>query len=290
MFTHWVFVHVLAALLLCSRGTSFSTPPSPSETPGPDTPDTPDTPDPSTRPPTTWRNTSSSGPPGNGSGALEDDLSAETTPKDPPTTEDRPDPANDSAVVFISSKAQPKDDPRQEGIVILILILILIAVLLGILYILRKKGRSYSFDLSGVEAPGHDYVDTPLRSDQHGVSYEQTNKDLPVCLDFTHEDRSQEKTDAIANGSAGEKNRQASANENDEQNVPEENSFSSSSSSSSSGYVKRVEFDLDLDVLGAGADPSGSTQDENENNNNVSGAGRGTAEEVFTEISLDESK
>ncbi|XP_059396735.1 uncharacterized protein LOC132129238 isoform X6 [Carassius carassius] len=176
------------------------------------------------------------------------------------------------------------------GIIILILILILIFFLLGILFFLRKKARSYSFDLTRVDGPGNDY-ETPLRSDQQGLSYEQTNKDLPVSLNFIQEDKSEEKTNSIANGSAGEKTEQTPTNE---QNAPEENSFSPDSSLFTP--VKKVEFNLDLDLLGSESELSGLTEAEatdaaqNENNNNVSNAGRGTAEEVFTEISLDEPK
>ncbi|XP_059396731.1 uncharacterized protein LOC132129238 isoform X2 [Carassius carassius] len=179
------------------------------------------------------------------------------------------------------------------GIIILILILILIFFLLGILFFLRKKARSYSFDLTRVDGPGNDY-ETPLRSDQQGLSYEQTNKDLPVSLNFIQEDKSEEKTNSIANGSAGEKTEQTPTSENDEQNAPEENSFSPDSSLFTP--VKKVEFNLDLDLLGSESELSGLTEAEatdaaqNENNNNVSNAGRGTAEEVFTEISLDEPK
>ncbi|XP_059396733.1 uncharacterized protein LOC132129238 isoform X4 [Carassius carassius] len=178
------------------------------------------------------------------------------------------------------------------GIIILILILILIFFLLGILFFLRKKARSYSFDLTRVDGPGNDY-ETPLRSDQQGLSYEQTNKGkyLPVSLNFIQEDKSEEKTNSIANGSAGEKTEQTPTNE---QNAPEENSFSPDSSLFTP--VKKVEFNLDLDLLGSESELSGLTEAEatdaaqNENNNNVSNAGRGTAEEVFTEISLDEPK
>lgn len=177
------------------------------------------------------------------------------------------------------------------GVIILILILILICFLLAILFILRKKARSYSFDLTRVDGPGNDY-DTPLRSDQQ--SYEQTNKDLPVSMNYIQEDKSEEKTNPKANGSAGEKTEQTPTSENDDQSAPEENSFSSNSSLSTP--MKKVEFNLDLDLLGSESEFSGPTEAEatdaaqNENNNNVSNAGRGTAEEIFTEISLDEPK
>nr|XP_009295414.1 uncharacterized protein LOC101884517 [Danio rerio] len=172
------------------------------------------------------------------------------------------------------------------GIIILIFILILIGLLLGVLYFLRKKGRSYSFDLTRVDGPANDY-DTPLRSEQQGISYEQTNKDLPVCLDYIQEEKSEEKT--MANGCSAEKTEQTPANENGDSNVPEENSFCSSSVSSTPP-LKKVEFNLDLDLIGGESDfsnPAASEADnaeQNENNN----AARGTAEEIFTEVSLDE--
>ncbi|XP_051518422.1 uncharacterized protein LOC127420293 [Myxocyprinus asiaticus] len=191
-----------------------------------------------------------------------------------------------------------KDNSGQYtgGIIILIFILILIIILLGILYFLRKKGRSYSFDLTRASGPSNDY-DTPLRSvEQQGASYEQTNKDLPVCLDYIQEDKSEEKTSPIANGCTGEKTEQTPASENEQQNVPEENSFSSSPSFTPP--MKKVEFnlDLDLDLIGRESEMNSSTTVhssdavQNENNNNVTNAGRGAAEELFTEINLDEPR
>lgn len=66
----------------------------------------------------------------------------------------------------------------------------------------------------------------------------------------------------------------------DEQNVPEENSFSSNSSLATPGYMKKVEFNLDLDLLGGESDFNDSIDAEatdtaqNENNNNVSNVGK----------------
>lgn len=66
----------------------------------------------------------------------------------------------------------------------------------------------------------------------------------------------------------------------DEQNIPEENSFSSNSSLATPGYMKKVEFNLDLDLLGGESDLNDSTDAEatdtaqNENNNNVGNAGK----------------
>lgn len=163
-----------------------------------------------------------------------------------------------------------------------------------------------------------------------------------MCLDYVQEDKSEEKTNPIANGSTGEKTEQTPTSENgkafskqqhfyvvlavlhllfqassqiglsfkafswwllewvvkvhfvvfnsddnlpvyylkDEQNVPEENSFSSNSSLATPGYMKKVEFNLDLDLLGGESDLNDSTDAEaidtaqNENNNNVSNAGK----------------
>lgn len=64
----------------------------------------------------------------------------------------------------------------------------------------------------------------------------------------------------------------------DEQNVPEENSFSSNSSLDTP--MEKVEFNLDLDLLGGDSDFNGLTEaeatdaEQNENNNNVSNAGQ----------------
>ncbi|XP_073678873.1 uncharacterized protein [Garra rufa] len=101
---------------------------------------------------------------------------------------------NESISEKIASTAQPKQDSTTKakgakigvsdsgsgsltgGIIILIFIIILIVCLLFILYFLRKKARSYSFDLTRDDIPANDYADTPFRGDQQGVSYEQTNK------------------------------------------------------------------------------------------------------------------
>ncbi|KAI2649412.1 Interleukin-18 receptor 1 [Labeo rohita] len=195
-----------------------------------------------------------------------------------------------------SSTAHPKQDSTSKGIIILIFILILIVCLLVILYFLRKKSRSYSFDLSRPDVASNDYVDTPLSIDQQGISYEPTTKGmyLPMCLDYLNEDNTEEKTNPIANGSTGEQTEQTPTNESDFQNFPEENSFSSDSSLASP--MKKVEFNLDLDLLGSDSELNNTTEaeatntEQNENNNNVSNAGQGTAAEIFTEISLDEPK
>lgn len=109
---------------------------------------------------------------------------------------------------------------------------------------------------------------------------------MSVCLDDVQED----KTNPIANGSAGEETEHTHTNENDEENVPEENSFTSNSSLATPGHMKKVEFSLDLDLFGGdyndSIDADATDTAQNENNSN---AGRGTAEE-FTEISLDEPK
>ncbi|XP_073678871.1 uncharacterized protein [Garra rufa] len=95
---------------------------------------------------------------------------------------------NESVSEKITLAAQPKQDSTTKvsdsgssgtlagGIFILTIIIILIAFLLFILFFLRKKSRSYSFDLTRVDMPANDYADTPFRSDQEGISYEQTNK------------------------------------------------------------------------------------------------------------------
>ncbi|XP_056589405.1 uncharacterized protein LOC130409444 isoform X2 [Triplophysa dalaica] len=181
--------------------------------------------------------------------------------------------------------------PVTGGVIILILILILIILLLGILYVLRRKGRSYSFDLTRSDACANEY-DTPLR-EQQGISYESTNKDMPVSLDYMQDDKCQEKTSPILNGCANETTEQTDALESD-QNLPEENSFPSSPGLTPP--IRKVEFNLDLDMISGefelNTPTSADTCDAslNENNNNIFYAGLGPAEEIFTEISLDEPK
>ncbi|XP_051956296.1 uncharacterized protein LOC127625202 [Xyrauchen texanus] len=193
-----------------------------------------------------------------------------------------------------SSEKERSNTGKLLGVIILIFIVILIIILLGVLYFLRKKGRSYSFDLTHASCPPNEY-DTPLRSvEQQGVSYEHTDKDLPMCLDYIQEDKSEDKDNLMANGCTGEKTEQTPASENEQQNVPDENSFSSSPSFTPP--MKKVEFNLDLDLIGIESDLNsptavdGSDAPHSENNNHVSIAGKGTADELFTEINLDESK
>lgn len=176
-----------------------------------------------------------------------------------------------------------------------------------------------------------------------------------MCLDYLQEDKSEEKTNPIANGSIGEKTEQTPTNENgkaffkqqyfyfvlavlhllfqasfqigfsfkafswwllewvvkvhfvvfnsddnlsvyylkDEQNVPEENSFSSNSSLATPGYMKKVEFNLDLDLLGGESDFNDSIDAEatdtaqNENNNNVSNAGKYNQKKSLTNMPVE---
>ncbi|KAA0706533.1 hypothetical protein E1301_Tti020743 [Triplophysa tibetana] len=178
------------------------------------------------------------------------------------------------------------------GIIILILILILISLLLGILYFLRRKGRSYSFDLTRSDACANEY-DTPLREEQ-GISYEPTDKDLPGCLDYMQDDKCQEMTSVILNGCANETTEQTATLESEDQNLPEENSFPSSPSLTPP--IRKVEFNLDLDMISGEFELNTPTSADacdaslNENNNNIFNAGWGPAEEIFTEISLDEPR
>ncbi|XP_039516751.1 uncharacterized protein LOC120471076 isoform X1 [Pimephales promelas] len=315
MGTYWRLLHIFAVLLLCDYG-MFSTP----------------TPSSTERTTIQISNTSDSNTIvtaestifGNFTEADEDDELDDERPE-PPTnashenasvpniTVNKSEGLDRSSVEATPRTARPESTthrriplapPRQRendsgsytgGVVILIIILILIVLLLGILYFLRKKGRSYSFDLTRADGPANDY-DTPLRSEHQGISYEQTNKDLPVSLDYVHEDKPEEKSSPKANGCAGEKTEQTPANGNEEQNSPEENSFTSSSCSTPP--MKKVEFNLDLDLIGGDYelnDLSLSAADvpetpQNQNNNNLFNAGRGSAEEIFTEISLDEPK
>ncbi len=61
----------------------------------------------------------------------------------------------------------------------------------------------------------------------------------------------------------------------DEENVPEENSFTSNSSLATPGHVKKVEFSLDLDLFGGESDFNDSIDADatdtaqNKNNSNA---------------------
>lgn len=300
MHAHTLLLHTFAVLLLCDYGL-FSTPsPSPSPSPPPSERNITESMNISTINITTAESTNLIN---TTSVQTNEDLESSglngSYTSDDTETNDSVGEGSENPTESISSTSRPLSTTRTAaliktgsgnlavGIIILIFILILIGLLLGVLYFLRKKGRSYSFDLTRVDGPANDY-DTPLRSEQQGISYEQTNKDLPVSLDYIQEEKSEEKT--MANGCTAEKTEQTPANENDEANVPEENSFSSSSSLTPP--LKKVEFNLDLDLIGGESDFSNPTASEaddaaqNENNN----AGRGTAEEIFTEVSLDEPR
>ncbi|XP_030630785.1 FRAS1-related extracellular matrix protein 2 [Chanos chanos] len=164
------------------------------------------------------------------------------------------------------------DSRHRAGVVILIFIIIGIMMLIGTLYFLRKKGRSYSFDLA--HPSDHE---TPLRSMEQEGTFEQTNKETPVSLDYEQEDKVNHTDNSVVNGVAAELSEKTPDDKIDssseEQNVAEENSFSSESSLTTP--IKKVEFNLDLDL---GSDKSSVTtptttesQDgqHNENNNNV---------------------
>ncbi|KAL6483773.1 hypothetical protein MHYP_G00086450 [Metynnis hypsauchen] len=165
------------------------------------------------------------------------------------------------------------------GVAFLIIILIIVIALAVILYILWKKGRSYSFDLTNT---GNDH-DTPLRSMEHGGVFEQTSKELSAA-EGDQEEKSHE-NNSTANGCAGETPKQSASSE--QQNVPEEDSFMSDTSLTPP--MKKVEFNLDLDLIGGELEPKAEPSDpqQNENNNNFTNIGNDTLD-LFTEINLDE--
>ncbi|XP_035377430.1 uncharacterized protein LOC113591019 isoform X3 [Electrophorus electricus] len=203
--------------------------------------------------------------------------------------------ATASTEVTKSTTAAPGATTKDAvAAVCLVFILIFIIILAIILYILWKKGRvskhqSYSFDLS-YHANEHD---TPLRSMEHGGTFEQTSKELTAALDYGQEDKPRESS-PVANGCAGEPDPACGETEqtasSEHHNVPEEDSFFSDTSLTPP--IKKVEFDLDLDLMDRGSEQATSATDEaselqqNENNNNITNTGNDM--DVFTEISLDE--
>lgn len=193
-----------------------------------------------------------------------------------------------SVAIFISTSTTGANitkgshpDQSTVGVVFLVLILIIIVALAVLLYFLWKKGRTYSFDLSQA---GNDH-ETPLRSMEHGGTFEHTNKELPP-LDFVQEDKPQ--TNPTANGCAAEADKEASPS--GQQNVPEEDSFMSDTSLTPP--PKKVEFSLDLDLIGddfemvelPNTEPSNQQQNEN---NNITNSGNDSLN-IFTEINLGE--
>ncbi|XP_060793745.1 TNF receptor-associated factor family protein DDB_G0272098 [Neoarius graeffei] len=171
---------------------------------------------------------------------------------------------------------------KAAGIFFLIFILIIIIVLAVILYILWKKGKRYSFDLTNGEH------DTPLRSIEPIGTFEQT-KGSSTNLDYIQED-SPNKNSPVANGCSGEMPEQTPYSE--QQNVAEENSFTSDLSLNSP--VKKVEFNLELELIGGESEltkqaTNETTDNDNENNNNDTNTGNDSAD-LFTEISLDDTQ
>ncbi|KAL7864009.1 hypothetical protein AOLI_G00154290 [Acnodon oligacanthus] len=215
------------------------------------------------------------------------------TPVDQSTSEDvassRPhtEPVDHSISSTAKTSMTPvgkNDDPAGRslqgiGVAFLIIILIVVIALAVILYILWKKGRSYSFDLTNT---GNDH-DTPLRSMEHGGVFEQTSKELSAA-ECDQEEKPHE-TNSTANGCAGEMPKQAASSE--QQNVPEEDSFMSDTSLTPP--IKKVEFNLDLDLIGGELEPKAEPSDpqQNGNNNNFTCTGNDTLD-LFTEINLDE--
>ncbi|XP_026777217.2 putative uncharacterized protein DDB_G0292292 [Pangasianodon hypophthalmus] len=172
---------------------------------------------------------------------------------------------------------------RSTGIFFLILILIIIIILAVILYILWKKGKRYSFDLMNGEH------DTPLTGVPIGT-FEQT-KGSTTNLDDIQEDNP-DKTNPVANGCSGETPDQTSCS--DQQNVPEEDSFTSDLNLNLNSPGKKVEFNLDLELIGVEPELEKQATDEptdndNENNNNDTNTGNDSAD-LFTEINLDDTQ
>ncbi|XP_066529459.1 uncharacterized protein [Hoplias malabaricus] len=182
----------------------------------------------------------------------------------------------------LTTGGKPNGTSQAIGVIFLILILIIIVALAFLLFVLWKKGRSYSFDLT---TTGND--DTPLRSMEHGGTFEQTGKEL-TSLDSVHEEKPHD-LNSTANGCAGDTQKQPESLES--QNVPEEDSFRSDTSLTPP--MKKVEFNLDLDLIGGEPElmecAKGESGDpaQNENNNNLSNSGT-SALNFFTEINLDE--
>ncbi|KAI5096157.1 hypothetical protein C0J45_14587 [Silurus meridionalis] len=106
-------------------------------------------------------------------------------------------------------------------------------------------------------------------------------------LDYIQED----KPNPVANGCTGETLDSTPSSE--QQNVPQEDSYSSDLSLSSP--VKRVEFNLDLELIGVESDlvrqatDNETTDNDNENNNNDMSTGNDAAD-FFTEINLDDAQ
>ncbi|TRY98549.1 hypothetical protein DNTS_005264 [Danionella cerebrum] len=137
-------------------------------------------------------------------------------------------------------------DPDAEkaqiiAIIIIITIILLIVALLAILYFLRKQGRSYSFDLTRVEVTVNDCVSPLMR--------EQSPKEN---LEYIQEVKSEEALKS--NGCAGDTSDQTPADQREQQNRPEENSFSSSTTMTPP--LKMLEFNLDLSLTGGEPDSS----------------------------------
>ncbi|KAF5904170.1 flocculation FLO11-like isoform X1, partial [Clarias magur] len=150
---------------------------------------------------------------------------------------------------------------KGAGIFFLLFILLIIIILAFVLYVLWKKGKKYSFDLNNGEH------DTPLRSMEHAGTFEPT-KGSTMNLEYV-KDETTNKSSPVANGCSGETPDQTASSE--QQNVPEEDSFSSDLSLDLP--VKKVEFNLDLELIGADPEPAKedtveTTDNDNENNNN----------------------
>ncbi|XP_053338313.1 uncharacterized protein LOC128510220 [Clarias gariepinus] len=171
---------------------------------------------------------------------------------------------------------------RAGGIFFLFLIIVIIFILAVVLYVLWKKGKRYSFDLTNGEH------DTPLRSMEHTGIFEPS-KGSTMNLDYVQEEKTN-KTSPVANGCPGETPDQSPCSEH--QNDPEEDSFSCDLSLDLP--VKKVEFNLDLELIGGDPEPAKeptleTTDNDNENNNNDTNTGIDSAD-FFTEINLDDAQ
>ncbi|XP_027021809.2 uncharacterized protein LOC113655445 isoform X2 [Tachysurus fulvidraco] len=158
---------------------------------------------------------------------------------------------------------------KAAGIFFLIFIIFLIFILLMILYCIWKKGKRYSFDLKYGEH------DTPLQFIDTTGTFEQT-KGSTMNLDYIMEENPN-KTTQVANGCSGETPDQTSTSE--QQNVPEDDSFTSDLGLMSP--VKKVDFNLDLDLISADPETEKQTTEETTDKGNDSA-------DLFTEINLDD--
>ncbi|KAJ8008545.1 hypothetical protein DPEC_G00105990 [Dallia pectoralis] len=260
---------VRANLTMTQTSRSNNTPPTTTPTPSSPTPFSPTTTLKATR---TQRNSILTRVKADSNTSIDhSDESQNWTTAGPTPTEPSPANSTQSTVTTnVTRSTIPPGSTDTAGYVILFFIFLAILMCVCGIYFLRKKSRSYSFDLQG--PTGYDH-DTPLTGMEHPGTFEPT-KEKDGGFECVNEDDPQTH---VANGLAGSA---GSAQEPEAIDSLGENIAKKPDGDEDGGFcgseisltppTKRVGFSLDLDLSELQLDQSDAeVKEQNTNNNNV---------------------